>query len=514
MSDEDTAAVKALVEPYFWLVVVTVIMGFVYAFGIGANDVANSFASTVASKSLTLKQAIIVAGIFEFLGSYLLGASVTNTIRSKIFDLKLYEDEPELIMLGLTTSIMVAAFMLLTATYFSLPVSTTHTIVGCIMGFSIAAKGFDSINWTVGKQIFMSWFISPGVAAVLGFLFFGTLRMTVMRHEKAFLRAYYTFPLVLFIGIGIDLFYVIYKGFNNFKWSAELPLSTALPSAFGFGAFCGLLWLYPFGPIIMKRIERQREEREAASAEAAKQKELEEDAKLKREEAGDDEDGEKTGQELEVPEEAKKSMFQKFADSTYNQDLHDQSMHESKKAEEIWDNVEKFDEDAEHLFTYVQVFTACLNAFAHGANDVANAIAPISGVLVIYQEGTINSKSPVQKWVLAYGGIGIVLGCLMYGYKVMKALGYKVTAFSPSRGACAELSSSLFVVSASFAGIPVSSTQSITGAVLGVGLASGSSNVNWLFFGQVCVGWVVIFFVSVILSAGLFSFCAYSPSLN
>jgi solute carrier family 20 (sodium-dependent phosphate transporter) len=501
---------KKQVEPFLFLVVICIATGFVYAFGIGANDVANSFASTVASKSLTLKQAIVVAGIFEFLGSLLLGASVTNTIRSKIFDIELYKDEPEIIMLGLTTSIMVGTVMLLVATSFGMPVSTTHTIVGCIMGFSICAKGFDSIDWEVGKQIFISWVVSPGVACVLGFLFFGTIRFVVLSHDHAFLRAYYTFPFVLFGGIGIDLFYILYKGFNNFQWSKDLPLSTALCSSFGVGALFGLIWLYPLGPYIMTVIERKREASEAEAEEAATK------AHAIADEVDTESDDAKKSKETEEqpePEQKKKSIFQSIADSTVNQDLHAQSMSEDKRAEEIWDVADAYDADAEQLFTYVQVFTACLNAFAHGANDVANAIAPLSGVLLIYQTGTLSSKSSVQKWILAYGGIGIVLGCFCYGYKVMKSLGYKVTALSPSRGACAELASSLFVVTASFMGIPVSSTQSITGAVLGVGLASGMKSVNWLFFAKVCIGWVWVFFVSVFLSAGLFSFIAFSPSL-
>ena len=147
------------------------------------------------------------------------------------------------------------------------------------------------------------------------------------------------------------------------------------------------------------------------------------------------------------------------------------------------------------------------------ANDVANAIGPISAILSIYQSGGVSSKAPVQKWVLAYGGVAIVLGLLLYGYKVMKSIGYKLTILSPSRGATAELAASLTVVTASFKAIPVSSTQIIVGAVSGVGLTQGWRNVQWLFLARVCVGWAVIFVVSGILSAGVFCFCAYGPSL-
>ena len=544
---------------FLWLAVIGTITGFIYSFGIGANDVANSFASTISSKSLTLKQAVIVAGIFEFGGAIFLGASVTSTIRSKIFDINLYEDEPQIVMLGMATSLMTAAFMLLTATYFALPVSTTHTIVGCIMGFSIAAKGFDSIDWGVVKKIFISWVASPLVSGAIAFFFFGSLRIFVLRHEDAFKRSYYTFPLVLLIGIGIDIFYILYKGLKNVDFFSDVPVHVALPIGFAIGAGCGGIWLAFVGPFVKKRMEAGRaqvlsadEEKgerasSTASATLSERKdvldpELVAKAEAKSVENKNEQDvntvvdatvtkspthsEESVEESIDTPvavegeagaKTKSSSMLmrahQSFAENTYGQDLHAQSMGENAKASQLWDDAEMFDEDAEQLFTYVQVFTACLNSFAHGANDVSNAIAPISALIYIYQEGVINSKAPVQKWILAYGGAGIVLGLLLYGYKVMKSLGFKVTALSPSRGASAELASSLFVVTASFLEIPVSSTQCITGAVAGVGLASGVKNVHWLFLLRVCMGWVVIFFISVILSAGLFSFCAYSPSL-
>lgn len=207
-------------------------------------------------------------------------------------------------------------------------------------------------------------------------------------------------------------------------------------------------------------------------------------------------------------------MVNMFGESTYKQDLHTQSMAENSRAAKIWDEGEEYDADAEHLFNFIQVFTACLNSFAHGANDVANSIAPISAVLYIYKNGTFEEKTGVQKWLLAFGGVGIVLGLLLYGYKIMKSLGYKLTKLSPSRGASAELAASLTVVTASFLAIPVSSTQCIVGAISGVGLVNGPQNVQWFFLLRVMLGWVVMFFVAVILSAGVFSFAAFSPDLN
>jgi solute carrier family 20 (sodium-dependent phosphate transporter) len=531
----------AVMHEYYWMVVLGCLFGFIYAFGIGANDVANAFASTVASGSLTCKQAVLVASIFEFCGSYFLGAQVTSTIRSKIFNTKLYANEPEIIMLGMLTSLFTAMILLLIATYFGLPVSTTHTVVGCITGFSICAKGFDSIDWKVFRQIIISWVISPGVSGVVAFLFFGTIRMFIMRHENSYERAYYTFPLVLTAGIGIDLFYVLYKGANN-QLNLTGKKAEVLSISFGVGAFCGLVWIFVVGPIAKRRVEQHMggvsPHADLVAAASVKNIKVHDEEEVFSDEimdtsAHDTEEGaveptpsvnvekprevDAEAEHTAEPEEPK-SMFarmsKKFGDATYNQDLKTMSFHESKRAEVIWDEGEMFDRHTEQLFTYLQVFTACLNSFAHGANDVANAIAPIAAIVQIYQDGVVKSKSQVPKWILAYGGIGIVVGLLLYGYNVMKSLGYKMTILSPSRGACAELAASLFVVTASFLKIPVSSTQCICGAVVGVGLAGGHKNVEWWFFLKVCCGWVGVFFTAIFCSAGVFSFCAFSPSLS
>jgi phosphate/sulfate permease len=192
----------AALTQYLWIAVLGGLFGFMYGFLIGANDVANAFASSVSSKSITLKQAVMIASVCEFSGAFFLGASVTGTVRSKIFDVDLYADEPELLMWGMFTSLFSASVWLFIATYFGMPVSTTHDIVGCIMGFSIAAKGFSSISWGVAIKIFISWFASPLVAGSVSAIFFGSVKYFVMKAADPFKRAYYTFPIVLTIGIG------------------------------------------------------------------------------------------------------------------------------------------------------------------------------------------------------------------------------------------------------------------------------------------------------------------------
>lgn len=519
-------------SPFLWIAVLGGICGFGYGFFIGANDVANAFASSVSSKSVTLKQAVIIASIFEFSGAFFLGASVTGTIRSKIIDINLYIDEPELLMFGMFTSLLSAVIMLAIATRFGLPVSTTHDIVGCIMGFSIAAKGFDSVDWDVARKLFMSWVASPLISGCVAAFLFGMVKYFVMKTDNPYQRAYYTFPIVLTIGLGIDIFYILYKASSNFSgFSDKLELYWVLPTSFGIGLFAGILWIFVFGPCAKKRVEHLKITRDEAEHEAttcdpeSTPGSIAEDRKASnsREEIHDlDDSGHPMKESTDEPSSEEKSpstivdnlklLSKKFGDSTYNQDLHAQSMHENPRTAEIWEQGEVYDPDAEMLFSYVQVFTACLNSFAHGANDVSNTIAPLSAIIQLYQDGVVEKKSEVQKWVLAYGGIAIVLGLALYGYRVMKSVGYKLTRLSPSRGASAELAASLTVVTASFLSIPVSSTQCIVGAVSGVGLIGGWKNVQWLFLARVCVGWVVLFFVAVLLSAGVFSFGAFSPS--
>mmetsp|Transcript_26313 Transcript_26313/g.52894 ORF Transcript_26313/g.52894 Transcript_26313/m.52894 type:complete len:266 (-) Transcript_26313:978-1775(-) len=198
-------------QQYFWMTIAAGIFGFLMACGIGANDVANAFATSVSAKSVTLKQAVVIAGICEFLGAMLLGASVTSTIKGKMIDTSLYADEPGVLMYGMLTSLVAASFILAVANYLALPVSTTHTIVGSIVGFSLAAKGFSSINWMEVSKIFISWVAAPVITGTAAALFFWVTRKFILLSEVPYKRAIALYPFIIFIAIGIDLFMVFYK---------------------------------------------------------------------------------------------------------------------------------------------------------------------------------------------------------------------------------------------------------------------------------------------------------------
>ncbi|KAL3796407.1 hypothetical protein HJC23_004204 [Cyclotella cryptica] len=554
---------------YLWIAVVGILIGFFYAFGIGANDVANAFATSVASKSISLRMAVVIAAIFEFCGALFLGASVTTTVRGKIFDTSYYEDQPEVVMLGFMTSLVTASFMLLGATSFGLPVSTTHTVVGAIIGFSCAAEGFGSINWSETKNIIISWFVSPLVTGVIGFIIFFIIKHLILLSADPFKRGYYSFSVILFLTIGLNVFYVFNKGTKNFSHFQDevYDVKWVVPTSWGIGLACGLLWIWPFGPMAKKTLE----ERRLARAEIETAMEHTVDEENVSPQANDNDDTafdpdvdydarsqtidpdsdnyvpqpnkpaisfHMTTKETTPAERKQKSIAGRIAAATVDQDLEKQSFHESRRAKQCWENMTKYDAEVEQLFTFVQVFTASMNSFAHGANDIANAIAPVAGILAIYQTGELSSKSAVpkviqisfviefkgdimsltcqfsfaKKWILAYGGAGLVLGLAIYGYKVIKTIGYKLTALSPTRGASAELAASLTVVSASYIGLPISTTQCIVGAVAGIGCVEGWRTVQWLSLAKVCVSWVVVFFTAAVLSAGVFSFCYFTPS--
>ena len=509
---------------YYWMVIVAIIIGFIYAFGIGANDVANSFGSSVASKALSLGQAIIAASIFEFLGAILLGQSVTGTIRGGILKSSYYEDAPELLMYGMLNSLIIGSAWLLTATYLEMPVSTTHTIVAAIIGFSLAVEGFESVNWKETGKIFICWVAAPSLAGAIAFIFFFCVKSFVFQpgftKDETFRRGLMAYPVVIFVGITINVAFIVLKAQGKIaekKKIADYGTRVALPAALGSGVVSAIITVFFVNPYLKHKVTRDHEEHEEV---LRQEKEDADAAEAALKEQGDDagEGGEEKNKDTTVEERTQKGSLHQawdwFADNTFRQDLEAQSFASSKRAKEIWDASEQHDPMTERLFSYLQVFTACLTAFAHGSNDVANSIAPLAAVLEIQQTGELPSKSAVAKWLLALGGAGICFGFLFFGYRTLRALGYKLTAITPSRGFCIELSTSLSVLIASYLSIPVSTTQCLVGATVGAGVASGGlKSVQWLFLLRTTFGWAGIFFVACVCSCGFFAYCTYSPSV-
>lgn len=557
-------------DEFLWMAVCGVLFGAVMAFGIGANDVANAFASSVSAGSLTLAQAVVVASIFEFLGAALLGKSVTDTVRNKIVDMEVYEDQPEILMFGNLCALLIGAIGLLLATWKEYPVSTTHTVIAALIGFSLAAEGFPSVEWNSVTKIFISWVAAPTMSGVIAAILFTAVKKLVLEGENTFKRATMAYPLVVFAGVAVDLSFVLLK--SEGKINGDLELSNygkvfVAPVSIGSGILCAVVVQVAVIPILKKRIASQHEqlvetfgadpevqnndskdvekndktaidptETEAGkisndSEEVQDEKSVtpvetaeHEPEKAKEDEAEDHPDlveASDNGSAVSRPVTFRRSVsaslhgaWNNFADSTYRQDLRAMSYAENPIAKAIWDNAQHHDPETEMLFSYLQVFTACLTSFAHGANDVANAIGPVSAILELYKKGEVSSKAPVQQWLLVLGGVMISVGFILYGYKIIKAVGFKLTCITPSRGFCIQLAGALAVTVASFLQIPVSSTQCLVGATVGAGFASGGlKEVQWWFLARVSLGWVGVFFMTCIFSAGFFSYCAYSPSL-
>lgn len=588
------------VRKYEWMVIVGLILAFLMAWGIGANDVANAFATSVGAGSITLPMAVAIAAVMEFGGALLLGGQVTDTVRKKVINTTLFdpnnvegaENGPELLMTGFFVSLISATIWLILATWLSLPVSTTHSIIGSLIGIGLAYRGaravvwisdgsgFDRLKGVVG--VILSWIISPVLSGIIAVLFFLLVRTLVLRRQDSFRNGLIFMPLFYGVTLTVAIFFIIYKGDGRFDLSDKLGVGGSLGVAFGAGVVLAAASAIILVPLAKKAVERW-EERELEKAKSPTGETNSTDKAL-----GPMSFLKKIGVNLTIEEDLSDDVIQ---------------MHE---------NVEKFDPKTERLFTWVQVFTAAVDAFAHGANDVANAIAPfasifqlhkLGGVLTVpdfdrevtytkagtYQGGQLNgeeysegdpipdynifcgvdsdgnpfsacelafpyrspsgqtaklfsrydengvyqdeevecysecnprnyvqykdAKQNVPIWILAVGGAGIVLGLAMWGYRIILAIGVKLTKLTPSRGFSIEIGAAITVLIASQIGLPVSTTHCQVGATMGVGLIEGkASTVNWKQFLMICVGWVFTVIFTGFLSAIIFLVVTYSPS--
>lgn len=438
-----------------WIVIIGGICAFGTSFFIGANDVANAFATSIGSKSLTLKQAIVIASIMEFLGAVLLGANVSNTIRKSIVSVDLFKDEPELLMLGMLSSIIGTGVWLGISTYLSLPVSTTHSVVGAILGFSLVANGINGVNWFTFAMIIVSWFVSPILSGILSSIGFATIRKFIMRKSDSTERAIRYYPLLLFFTISINVFFVIYKGTPALKLD-KVPLWMAIVISISVGISLSILSYCLITPYLKKKFL-----------------EGEPDIEL---------------------------ITDNF------RDLHQEEMNNIDVLQ-IHNNSEKFEPKTEKLFTYLQIMTAVLDSFAHGANDVANSIGPYAAIVSIYYTMEVNSKIPIPVWILVLGGIGISIGLAVYGYNIIKTIGIRLTTITPVRGFNIELATSFIVVLASRIGIPVSTTHCQVGATISTGLVEGVHQIHKPTLIKILFGWVITLVITGGIS-GLIYFIA------
>ena len=394
------------------LIILAGAFGFFMAWGVGANDVANAMGTSVGSKALTIKQAILIAMVFEFAGAYLAGGEVTSTIRKGIVDSSVFVDSPDLLVFGMLSALLAAGTWLMVASFMGWPVSTTHSIVGAIVGFAAVGVSTDAVNWDKVSTIVASWVVSPVIAGTISFAIFRSVQNLILIQDNPFERAKQYAPMYMFAVGFLMAMVTILKGLKHvfMDIGVSLTFGESIVWAIMFGILVAII-----GTFLLSRVKRN--------------------------------------EELEIGN--------RFA------------------------NVER-------VFAVLMIFTACSMAFAHGSNDVANAVGPLAAVVnVVSSGGDIAAKSSMPSWILLLGGAGIVFGLATYGFKVMGTIGRKITELTPSRGFAAELGAAATVVFASGTGLPISTTHTLVGAVLGVGLARGIGALNLRMIGSIFLSWVV-----------------------
>ena len=387
-------------------------LGFFAAYGVGANDVANAMGTSVGSKVLTIKQAVLIAAVFEFLGAFLAGGGVTQTIRKGVIDPSLFDANLEILIYGMISALFAAGTWLLIASLRGWPVSTTHTIVGAIVGFGIYALGFDKINWSVVGNIGLSWITSPLSSAIVAALFYYICKELILKENTKYRLLIINF-FVFLAGFAIALITVT-KGLKNIFKQQDMILT------FGDSAFYSAIAALVFTAIFYI-FSRARLSNTSGSQESQ--------------------------------------------------------------------------------FAYLMVFTSCAVAFAHGSNDVANAIGPLAAIHQATNQilgNAVSAETPL--WILFLGAAGIVIGLATLGYRVMKTIGEKIVKLTPSKGFAAQLAAALTVVLASQLDMPVSTTHTLVGAVIGIGLVEGISTINVKSVNSIFLSWVITLPAGALLS--------------
>lgn len=393
------------------LLILACVFGVFMAWGIGANDVANAMGTSVGSRALTMRQAICVAMVFEFLGAYLAGGEVTATIRSGIVNSEFMNDKPDLLVFGMLSSLLAAGCWLLLASIMGWPVSTTHSLVGAIIGFAAVGISADAVQWSSVSTIVSSWVISPIIAGFIAFWIFRSVQYLILDTEDPFSNAKRYIPFYMFAVGFLIAMVTLLKGLSHVLKDSGVQFS------FGQSTLIALVIaaiVAGVGVMFLRTINRD------VAADAA---------------------------------------------NRYT--------------------------SVERVFGILMIFTACAMAFAHGSNDVSNAVGPMAAVIDIINSGEVHTSSPVPSWVLLLGAVGIVIGLLTYGWKVIMTIGRKITELTPSRGFAAEMAAAATVIVASGTGMPLSTTHTLVGAVLGVGLARGIGALNLGVIGKIFLSWII-----------------------
>uniref|UniRef100_A0A8B9TSX2 Phosphate transporter n=1 Tax=Anas platyrhynchos TaxID=8839 RepID=A0A8B9TSX2_ANAPL len=612
----ESGAVPAPLTGFLWMLVLGFIIAFVLAFSVGANDVANSFGTAVGSGVVTLRQACILASIFETVGSVLLGAKVSETIRKGLIDVEMYNSTQELLMAGSISAMFGSAVWQLVASFLKLPISGTHCIVGATIGFSLVAKGQEGVKWSELLKIVLSWFISPLLSGIMSAILFFLVRRFILHKADPVPNGLRALPVFYACTVGINLFSIMYTGAPLLGFD-KLPLWGILLISAGSAVVCALVVWFFVCPRMKKKIEREIKSSPSESPLMEKNSSLKEDHEEPKAPLGDGpgpgareapesgavqlpngnlvqfnqavshqmsssgqyqyhtvhkdsglykellhklhlakmgdcmgdsgdkplrrnnsytsytmaicgmpldsfraREGEPRGEEMEkltwpaadtkkrVRMDSYTSYCNAVADThpAADVDLNAAQVEMgignrkgSSSSLEEWQDQDK--PEVSLLFQFLQILTACFGSFAHGGNDVSNAIGPLVALYLIYQTGDVATKVATPIWLLLYGGAGICIGLWVWGRRVIQTMGKDLTPITPSSGFSIELASALTVVIASNVGLPISTTHCKVGSVVSVGWLRSRKAVDWHLFRNIfmaCAAIMAVFKYAVL----------------
>ncbi|VDP12237.1 unnamed protein product [Onchocerca flexuosa] len=547
-------ALEAFQDEMFWAIIVGFFIASILAFAIGANDTANSFGTSVGSKVLTLQQAYLLASIFETLGATLLGYQVTDTMRKGVIDLAVYNGSENELMLGQISVLSGCGAWLLIATFLKLPVSTTHSIVGATLGYSLLARGTQGIRWWPVIRIFISWFLSPLLSGIVSILFYSFIDHAVLRRRRPLHCGLILLPILYFICVAVNVFAVIYNG-SEFLGFDKIPIWAVLVITLGTATVVALLVHFILGPQLKKRIlgldyaireasackNYVLELKAPASSTATLERNVTEsqneynisvviidsfsDARsLLHYEDGKHRTLEPTNSREQQLAEISVDLFNNNNNGSTNVTtvegksavvfsnlqasntdghhvLGTNMVRPTRSIETFFRSSKPEDPQASRLFSFLQVLTACFAGFAHGGNDVSNAIAPLVSLYAIYKENSVMQRSTTPVWLLLYGAGGMCVGLWVLGHRVIYTVGENLTKITPPSGFAIEFGAAVTVLASSKFGLPVSSTQCKVGSVVAVGVVQASGSVKWSTFRNISLSWLVTLPVTGVLSA-------------
>ena len=462
-------------------------IAFYVALNLGANDVANSMGTSVGSKALSLRQALAIAGILEFAGAAIFGGRVSETLATGVINSEMFAPEPEVLLVGMVSVMLACGLWLQTATSRGWPVASSHAIVGALAGFSWVAKGAIAVEWQAIGLISVAWLVTPLVSGLIAALVYSLVKRWILEHPEPKRQLQEWIPWLSSALLGVFGTIVLP--------SAIAPLNTWLYRQFALAIPVRNLAIAvgAAATISLTLISWRQLDREWGMG----------NGELGIGNGGQGDKGTRGAGEQGSP--------MPNAQSTPRSEAEESPMPNARRRSRPEGACpiphSQCPMPLEKQFVRFQVLSACFVAFAHGSNDVGNAVAPLAAIAYILREKTIpQGDFAIPFWILALGGAGIVAGLAIWGKKVISTVGEGIIPLKPSGGFCAELATATTVLIASHLGLPVSTSHALVGGVVGIGLVQNAKSIDIQTLKSIALAWLVTLPVAAVLGAGLFSF--------